>query len=68
MQDRVAALISEYDAQGWHRTGTDVDAQSIEWMSDHVRKIGLEPSEVTYELDRVEVDSAYLEFLSLIHI
>ena len=62
MQDRVAALISEDDAQGWHRTGTDVDAQSIEWMSDHVRKIGLEPSEVTYELDRVEVDSAYLEF------
>jgi|TARA_B110000196_G_scaffold315870_1_gene326230 hypothetical protein len=62
MKHRIEKLISEYDAQGWHRTGTDVDAQSIEWMNDQVRKIGLEPSEVTYELDRVEVDSAYLEF------
>lgn len=62
MQDRVAALISEYDAQGWHRTGTDVDTKSIDWMNDHIRKIGLEPNEVAYELDRVEVDAAYLEF------
>ncbi len=61
MKSRVAAFIEQYDRQGWHRTGTQVDAQAIEWLSGHVRDVGLEPLEVAYELDRVDVVSAYLE-------
>jgi len=40
---RVARLIRDYDAQGDHRTGSPVDAQSGLWLSDRVDDAGVVP-------------------------
>ena len=33
LEQRIAEIISAYDAQGNHRTGTAVDEASAEWLS-----------------------------------
>jgi hypothetical protein len=58
---RIASYVEEYDAQGWHRTGTAVDVASCEWLAGAVRAIGLEPASETYGFDRVEPQSAFIE-------
>ena len=37
IEQRVATVIQTYDAQGNHRTGTDVDKKSGEWLAEEVR-------------------------------
>jgi hypothetical protein len=37
MEGRVAAILQAYDGQGDHRTGTEVDAASAEWLAGEVR-------------------------------
>ena len=44
LEQRVAAVIQAYDAQGNHRTGTEVDYASAEWLAEQVRQLGAEPS------------------------
>ena len=44
LETRVASVIQTYDAQGNHRTGTDVDQKSAEWLARQVRGLGVEPS------------------------
>lgn len=61
MQRRVAQVIEEYDSQGWHRTGTQVDHASALWLADQVRRVSLEPSLEAFAIDRVEVSAAYVE-------
>jgi hypothetical protein len=58
--DRVAAVIQAYDAQGNHRTGTEVDKESADWLADQVRKSGAEPSLESFTLSRVDPQSCYL--------
>jgi hypothetical protein len=58
---RLADVVREYDAQGNHRTGTAVDAASLEWLAARVRAIGLEPQFEPLHLARVDVDGAYLK-------
>ena len=33
---RIARVIEEYDLQGWHRSGTEVDGASARWLADRV--------------------------------
>jgi hypothetical protein len=40
VEQRVAAVIRAYDAQGNHRTGTEVDKASAEWLANEVRQLG----------------------------
>ncbi|REJ84221.1 MAG: hypothetical protein DWQ36_13315 [Acidobacteria bacterium] len=49
-RERMARVIREYDAQGIHRTGTEVDDASARWFADLVREAGFEPQleELTY--------------------
>jgi hypothetical protein len=42
LEQRIAEIISAYDAQGNHRTGTAVDEASGEWLSTQVYNIGIE--------------------------
>ena len=42
IQERLGQIIGEYDAQGVHRTGTDVDIQSAEWLKGRIAALGLE--------------------------
>ena len=58
---RVASAIEEYDRQGIHRTASDVDNRSGQWLLDRAWAAGadarLEPSPI----NRVDVHAAYVE-------
>ncbi len=51
---RVRTLIAEFEAQGFHRTGTAVDNASGDWLAEHVRQAGLSPSLEPFALSRVD--------------
>lgn len=54
MQQRIGAVIHAYQQQGFHRTGTDVDRISGDWLADEVRELGLEPTREEFSLSRVD--------------
>lgn len=60
IEERVARVIQAYDAQGNHRTGTEVDNASAEWLANQVRQLGAEPSLESFTLNRVDPQSCYL--------
>ena len=60
VEQRVATIIEAYDAQGNHRTGTEVDRQSAEWLAGQVRRLGVEPALESFPLNRVDVRSCYV--------
>lgn len=53
-QRRIAQVIGEYAAQGFHRTGTAVDRASADWLADLVRGTGLAPTLEAFPLQRVD--------------
>ena len=60
LEQRVATVIQAYDAQGNHRTGTEVDRKSGEWLTEEVRQLGVESSLEPFALSRVDPQSCYL--------
>jgi hypothetical protein len=54
MQQRIGDFIHAYENQGFHRTGTDVDRTSGDWLASEVRRIGLEPMFEEFSLSRVD--------------
>ncbi|HYR83970.1 MAG TPA: hypothetical protein VE422_07835 [Terriglobia bacterium] len=60
LEQRVARVIQAYDAQGNHRTGTEVDNASAEWLAGEVRQLGVKPSLEPFLLSRVDPQLAYL--------
>lgn len=59
-RDFAARVIREYDAQGAHRTGTEVDAVSAEWLAGLVRSIGFVPELEAFSLDRVNPGPSFI--------
>lgn len=59
-RDFAARIIREFDAQGSHRTGTEVDAASAEWLAALVRDIGFVPELEAFSLDRVVPGPAFV--------
>jgi len=59
-EHRVARVIQTYDAQGNHRTGTEVDKRSAEWLAAQVRSLGVEPALESFTLNRIDPQSCYL--------
>jgi ribosome modulation factor len=57
--DTIARIIAAYDEQGIHRTGTDVDNASAEWLAGEIGRLGITPECVPFSLDRVDVLSAF---------
>ena len=53
--DNVSRIIQAYDAQGFHRTGTDVDDASGAWLAEEARTAGAETALVRFPLARVDV-------------
>jgi hypothetical protein len=51
---RIITLIREFEAQGFHRTATDVDTASGDWLANHVRQAGLTPTLESFPLERVD--------------
>jgi hypothetical protein len=60
VEDRVARILEAFDAQGNHRTGTDVDNRSAEWLAAEVRRLGVEPALEPFTLNRVDPQECYL--------
>ena len=60
LEERLAAVIAAYDSQGDHRSGTDVDHASAEWLIGCVRQAGVEAALEPFALDRVDPQSCYL--------
>src|SRR6267142_417855 len=60
LEQRLAAVIQAYDAQGNHRTGTEVDTASAQWLAEEVRRLGVKPSLEPFALNRVDPQSCYL--------
>ena len=60
VEDRVARIIQAYDAQGNHRTGTEVDKSSAEWLASEVRQLGLKPVLEPFTLSRVDPQSCHV--------
>ena len=59
---RVARIIGEYDAQGWHRTGTVTDHESSSrWLADLVSEIGIDVSQEPFELSRIDPAECHIE-------
>ena len=58
-RQRVADIIREYSAQGKHRTGTDVDNASAQWMVNRLAAMG-----VVSHLDVIEITQADIEAVS----
>jgi hypothetical protein len=53
--ERVSRIIQDYDAQGIHRTGTDVDDASGAWLVEQVRAAGARAALERFHLSRVDV-------------
>src|SRR5262245_42081935 len=47
-------MIHAYERQGFHRTGTDIDRLSGDWLAGEVRQIGLEPALEEFSLSCVD--------------
>jgi hypothetical protein len=60
LSQRIARVIGEYDKQGIHRTGSDVDAKSARWLAGEVRRLGLNPLLESFAINRVDPMSCYL--------
>ncbi len=60
MQQRIGSFIRAYADQGFHRTGTEVDRQSAQWLAGEVRQIGIEPALEEFSLSRVDPVTASL--------
>jgi hypothetical protein len=58
---RVRDILQAYDAQGWHRTGTEVDAQSAAWLANTLVEMGAQPTLEEFAFERVEPLAANLQ-------
>jgi hypothetical protein len=59
-EERIARVIGEYGQQGFHRTGTDIDRRSGDWLFEEIRRIGLTPNRESFSLRRVDVATSCL--------
>ena len=60
VERRIARLVAEFEAQGYHRTATAVDWASGDWLAGQVRQAGLAPVTEPFALDRVDPVSTVL--------
>lgn len=62
MEDRVKAVIAEFDAQGWHRTATDTDRLSGEWFARELAAAGALAGIESYPFRRLVPAESFVEF------
>ena len=59
--DKIAGYIRDYDAQGWHRTGSAVDVTSAQWLAAEVQALGLEADLEPVALTRIDPQACFIE-------
>ncbi len=62
MQSRIAEIISEYAGQGIHRTGTDVDNQSADWLMQRIEALGVTANQSGFEFQRLQPITTEVSF------
>ncbi len=60
LEQRVAGVVQAFDAQGNHRTGTEVDNACARWLAGEVRHSGVAASLEPFALTRIDPESCYL--------
>jgi hypothetical protein len=60
LERRLASIVEAYDRQGNHRSGTDVDRMSAEWLVAHAGGLGVEAVLEPFALDRIDPQSCFL--------
>jgi hypothetical protein len=58
--DRIVRIIDAYEHQGIHRTGTQVDRLSAEWLATEVKDAGLIPALEPFTLERIDPIAAFV--------
>src|SRR5262245_66556112 len=53
--DRIRNIIAAFEKQGFHRTATDVDRASGDWLCHEVEQAGLTPARETFSIERVDL-------------
>jgi hypothetical protein len=61
VEARVTRLVQAYSDQGVHRTATDVDTRSADWLAREVEDAGLAASREAFTIDRVDPVEAFVE-------
>lgn len=61
LEKRAAKIIREYDAQGIHRTATEVDNRSAQWLGKLVLSNGAAMSLRPFNISRVDPLAAYIQ-------
>ena len=59
--DRTSRIIKDYDSQGFHRTRTNADHISSDWLIDKINEIGISADKESSPLNRVNPISSYLK-------
>ena len=59
--DWASRIIREFDAQGIHRTGTEVDEVSARWLVGHLQHLGVDAKLESFPLNRFDPGDAWLE-------
>jgi len=54
MQSRIAEIISEYAGQGIHRTGTNVDNQSADWLMQRIEMLDVAATDTAFDFQRLQ--------------
>jgi hypothetical protein len=52
--ERIRAIVDAFERQGFHRTATDVDRLSADWLCREVERAGLTPARESFAIDRVD--------------
>ena len=60
LEQRLASVVEAYDGQGNHRSGTDVDHMSAEWLVGCAKRLGVEAALEPFALDRLDPQSCFL--------
>jgi hypothetical protein len=60
LEQRIASVMQAYDAQGNHRTGTEIDNASAEWLARQARQSGAEASVEPFPFNRIDPQLCYL--------
>jgi len=60
-EERIRAIIDAFEKQGFHRTATDVDRASGDWLAREIERIGLTPALEPFSIDRVDLVDTALE-------
>jgi hypothetical protein len=55
INQRITSLITAYETQGIHRTGTPTDKISADWLTEQIRQTGLKPTQESFPLNRVDL-------------